>query len=72
MGNGGNWEGFWVSVRSHDIEHGGVNMVVRAARGAVIEADMVHSTIIQIGYCHSGEAAKKLPHKARVEARLDQ
>lgn len=41
VGNGGYWEGFLVSVKSQDIEHGGVNIVVKAASGAVIVADIV-------------------------------
>lgn len=46
VGNGGYWEGFLVSVRSQDIEHGGVNMVVKDARGAVIVVDMVSNDIV--------------------------
>lgn len=41
VGNGGYWDGVFVSVRSQDIEHGGVNIVVKAASGAVIVTDMV-------------------------------
>lgn len=41
VGNGGYCEGGFVSVKSQDIEHGGVNIVVNAANGAVIVADMM-------------------------------
>lgn len=35
VGNGGYCDGTFVVVRSHDVAQGGVNMVVRAASGAV-------------------------------------
>lgn len=41
VGKGGNWDGFLEEVRSHEMEHGGVKMVVRAARGAVMVRDML-------------------------------
>lgn len=41
VGKGGNCEGFLEEVRSHEMEQGGVKMVVRGARGAVMVADML-------------------------------
>lgn len=41
VGNGGYCDGFLVEVNSHDIEHGGVKTVVRAASGAVMVADIM-------------------------------
>lgn len=35
VGNGGYCDGTFVVVKSHDVAHGGVKTVVRAARGAV-------------------------------------
>lgn len=49
VGNGGYWEGVLVSVRSQDIEHGGVKIVVKAASGAVIVADMVAKRYNYVG-----------------------
>lgn len=49
VGNGGYWEGVLVSVRSQDIEHGGVNIAVKAASGAVIVADMVAKRYNYVG-----------------------
>ena len=41
MGNGGNWEGTFVVVKSHVIGHGGVKTVVIAASGGVKVAGMM-------------------------------
>lgn len=38
VGKGGNCDGFLDEVKSHETGHGGVKMVVRGARGAVMVA----------------------------------
>lgn len=45
VGNDGYCDGGLVLVKNQDIEHVGVNAVVSAARGAVIEADMVSNYV---------------------------
>lgn len=41
VGKGGNCDGSLEDVKSHEVEHGGVKMVVRGARGAVMVAAML-------------------------------
>lgn len=63
VANGGNWDGAFVLVKSQDIEHGGVNIVVRAARGAVMEADMASNYSLSAKSRRLDEAAKVVPHE---------
>jgi hypothetical protein len=46
VGNGGYCEATFVEASSHEMEHGGVKMVVSAASGGVNVSDMVIC-----GYC---------------------
>lgn len=41
VGKGGNCDGFLEEVRSHEMGHGGVKMVVRGARGFVMVTAML-------------------------------